>query len=42
MSQLGLKSLLVLVMVSFSVINLQAQDRIIKTNQTYLRLKFMR
>lgn len=39
MSQLGLKSLLVLVMVSFSVINLQAQDRIIKTNQTVLTVK---
>jgi len=39
MSQLGLKSLLVLVMVSFSIINLQAQDRIIKTNQTVLTVK---
>jgi len=39
MSQLGLKSLLVLVMVSISVINLQAQDRIIKTNQTVLTVK---
>ena len=39
MSQLGLKSLLVLMMVSISVINLQAQDRIIKTNQTVLTVK---
>jgi hypothetical protein len=39
MLQLGSKSLLVLVMLSFSVISLQAQDRIIKTNQTVLTVK---